>query len=80
VNKSIDIVVTDRELWLRSYLLFAGITQRHDLIHRIPLPRITRVKDRGKDIVLDFKNEKGQHRRVVINTSHKVKFLKSIGH
>ena len=77
-SRALDIVVTDKELWLKSFLLFAGITQQHDLLHKIPLNQITRVKEKGAEITLDFKNEKGEKKQVVINTKDKVGFLNSI--
>ncbi|MDH4088933.1 MAG: hypothetical protein OEV74_04605 [Cyclobacteriaceae bacterium] len=77
-SRSLDIVVTDKELWLKSFLLFAGITQQHDLLHKIPLNRITKVKENGPEITLDFRNEKGQSKQIVINTKDKIEFLKSI--
>src|SRR5687767_15323126 len=39
-SRAIDIVVTDQELWLKSFLLFAGITKQHDLLHKISLTKI----------------------------------------
>jgi len=77
-SRALDIVVTDKELWLKSFLLFAGITQQHDLLHRISLNKITRVKENGAEIILDFKNEKGEKKQVVINTRDKAGFLNCI--
>jgi len=77
-SRSMDIIVTDKELWLRSFLLLAGITQQHDLVHRIPLHRIVRIKEHGAEITLDFRNEKGQPKQVVINTKNKIEFLKHL--
>lgn len=78
-SRVIDIVVTDTELWLRSFLLFAGITKQHDLLHRIPLHKIMRVNETGEEITLDFRNEKSEKKQVVIRTFNKPEFLKSIG-
>lgn len=77
-SRSLDIVVTDKELWLRSFLLLAGITKQHDLLHKIPLGRITSAKENKEGIVLAFKGEKGEGKQVVINTRDKAAFLKSI--
>lgn len=77
-SRSMDIIVTDKELWLRSFLLFAGITQQHDLLHRIPLHRIIKVKEHGAEVTLDFRDEKGQPKQVVINTKNKIEFLKHL--
>jgi hypothetical protein len=78
-SRAIDIVVTDHELWLKSFLLFAGITKQHDLLHKIPLTKITRTKEDGDRITLDFRNEKGEKKQVVIRTRDKREFLKSLG-
>lgn len=78
-SRAMEIVVTDNELWLRSFLLFAGITKQHDLIHRIPLPRISRVRENHGQITLDFRNDKGEARQVVFNTKDTAQFLNSIG-
>src|SRR5687768_2363125 len=42
-DKSLEIVVTENELWIRSMLLFAGVVKQYDLIHRIPLNKIRKV-------------------------------------
>lgn len=77
-SRAIDIVVTDKELWLKSYLLLAGITQQHDLIHKISLSKISRVMEKGREITLDFTNDKGEKKKLVINTRDKVEFLNSL--
>lgn len=78
-SRSLDIIVTDKELWLRSVLLLAGITRQHDLVHRVPLHRIGSAKESKEGIVLSFKTEKGEAKQIVINTRDKQEFLKSIG-
>ena len=42
-RNALDIVVTDKELWLKSMVIFAGIGQHYDLLHRIPLDAITNI-------------------------------------
>lgn len=78
-SRAVEIVVTDKELWLRSFLLFAGITKQHDLVHRVPLDKIIRVKENKEQITLDFKSDKGESKQVVLNTRDKMKFLSSLG-
>jgi len=77
-SRALDIVVTDNELWLKSFLLFAGITQQHDLLHKISLKKITRIKENGREITLDFINVKGEKKQVVINTRNHAEFLSSL--
>jgi hypothetical protein len=78
-SRSVDIIVTDKELWLRSFLLLAGITKQHDLIHKIQLNKIIRVKESNGQITLYFKNDQGESKQVVLNTRDKTEFLQSIG-
>jgi hypothetical protein len=78
-SRAIDIVVTDKELWLSSFLLFAGITKQHDLLHKIPLNKIAVAKEKEGRITLNFKSDKGESKQVVIITRDKTAFLKSIG-
>lgn len=77
-SRSLDIVVTEDELWLRSFLLLAGITQQHDLLHKIPIKSITKTEARGAEITLNFKDQKGQPKQIVLNTRDKDAFLKSL--
>jgi hypothetical protein len=78
-SRAIDIIVTDKELWLSSFLLLAGITKQHDLLHKIPLNKITSAKEKEGKITLTFKNAKGESKQVVLSTRDKAAFLKSIG-
>ncbi|MBA4056113.1 MAG: hypothetical protein C0490_15470 [Marivirga sp.] len=78
-SRAVEIVVTDKELWLRSFLLFAGITKQHDLLHRIPLSKIIKIKEANGQITLDFKSDKGESKQVVLNTKDKNEFLRSLG-
>lgn len=78
-SRAADIVVTDKELWLRSFLLFAGITKQHDLLHRIPINRITKIRESNGQITLDFKSDKGESKQVVLNTKNSSDLLKSLG-
>jgi hypothetical protein len=77
-NRSLEVVVTDSELWLKSFVLLAGIAQQHDLIHRVRLTSITKVKEEGTVVKLDFKNERGQPKQVVINTRSPADFMNAI--
>lgn len=78
-SRVVEIVVTDKELWLRSFLLFAGITKQHDLLHKIPLHKIMKVRENNGELTLDFKSEKGEPKQVVLNTRDKNAFLESLG-
>ena len=77
-SRSLDVVVTDTELWVRSFLLLAGVAQQHDLIHRVKLSRISRIKEEGQSVTLQFKNDKDQQKQVVINTRSRDDFVKAL--
>jgi hypothetical protein len=77
-SRAIDIIVTDKELWLSSFLLLAGITKQHDLLHKIPLNKITSVKEKEGKIVLNFKNAKAESKQVILSTRDNISFLKSL--
>ena len=74
----LDIIVTDKELWLKSMLLFAGIGQQYDLLHKISLDNITRADRQGNKITVDFKTEHGEDKQVVLMTKRADDFLKAI--
>lgn len=67
-KNAIDIVVTDKELWLKSMLLFAFTCKQADLLHKVPLGNISKVKAEGKAIVIDFKAADGNNKQVMLYT------------
>jgi hypothetical protein len=77
-SRALEVVVTDSELWLKSFVLLAGIAQQHDLIHRVRLTSIVRAKEEGAFVKIEFKNEKGQPKQVVINTRSTADFMRAI--
>ena len=74
----LDIVVTDRELWLKSMWLFASVGKRYDLLHKISLENITGADSNGRKITLDFRTEDGELKQVVLITKRPDEFLKAI--
>jgi len=50
-NKVLDLVITNTELWIRSNRLFASISLRYDLLHKIPFDRIEKAEKMGAKIV-----------------------------
>lgn len=77
-RNSLDIVVTDKELWLKSMLLFASIGQRYDLVHRVSLDKVLVKKEEGNQLSLEFTNDKGELKQIIVTTKDKLGFLKSI--
>lgn len=75
----LDIVITDKELWLKSMLLFAGVCKQFDLLHKIPLSNITKVTEEGKSITIDFKSDDGKNKQVVVQTKRPDVFVNTLG-
>jgi hypothetical protein len=77
-NNSLDIIITDSELWIKSNLIFAYFAQYYDLLHKIPLSDITSINRKGKSITVDFNTSTGEHKQVVLKTKNPIQFLQSI--
>lgn len=77
-HNSLDIVVTDKEFWLKSMLLFAGIGKRSDLLHKVPLHNIVGINKEGKRVIVDFKTEDGKDKQVILLTKKPDNFIKAI--
>ena len=77
-NKVLDVVVTDKELWLKSMLLFASIGDQYDLLHKIALSDISGINRQGKKITVDFRTENTESKQVVIITKKPDDFLNAL--
>ena len=77
-RNSLDIIVTDKELWLKSMLLFAGIGQRYDLVHRVSLDKVQVKKEDGNRLNIEFTNDNGELKQIIVTTKDKVGFLRSL--
>jgi hypothetical protein len=77
-NKLLDIVVTDKELWLKSKLLFASIGQRNDLLHKISLDKIEQVVREGNKVIVNFRTDSGEEKQVVLMTKGIDDFIKAL--
>lgn len=70
-NKVLDIVVTNKELWVKSRLVFAGVAKQYDLIHKVPLKSISNTElDAGK-ITIEFKSDTETKQLVLITAQPK---------
>lgn len=74
----LDVVVTDKELWLKSMLLFAGIGKQYDLLHKVSLDNIKRAERQGSKITLYFRTEDGENKQIVLTIKRPDEFLKAI--
>lgn len=69
-SKVLHIVITDKELIIKTYLFLAYIAEKHDLLHRIPLENIlsTTIK-KGiiySKLVVEFKGQGGEVKEIVL--------------
>lgn len=67
-RNSLYIVVTDKEVWIRGMAIFVAFSGFYDLLHKIPIKNITSVEEEGAYLVLSFKTEKGEDRKVAIRS------------
>ncbi len=74
----LDIVVTDKELWLKGMMLFAGVCERFDLLHKVPLANITNVQQDGISITIDFTSVDGKDKQLVLVTKRPDAFVNAI--
>jgi len=77
-NKTLGIVVTDKELWLTSKLLLASIGQTYDLLHKISLDKVEQVERNGKKVTVNFKTDTEDAKQVVLWTKRMDDFIKAI--
>ncbi len=78
-RKVLDIIVTNDELWLKSRLLFAFVSKKNDLLHRIPFNNIKSIAENGKTIIIDFTSaDTGDNKQVVILTKKHKNFLSAV--
>ncbi len=77
-SKSLEVVVTDQEFWIRGSAFFAGVLAKHDLIHKIPLRNVKRVNADGNKVEVSFKTNSGSNKQVNINTRNGVAFSRAL--
>ncbi len=74
----LDIVVTDRELWIKTSLFYVSRLEYSDIIHKIPFDAIVGTQTKGKRIIIDFIGEEYEHKQVVIKVKDPDAFLQAI--
>lgn len=69
-SKVLHIIVTDKELIIKTYLFMAYIAKKHDMLHRIPLQNITCTSIKkgtfSSQLHVNFAIEKGEDKEVVL--------------
>lgn len=74
----LDIIVTDKEVWLSSPFLFAALGKYNDVIHRISRDQIQAVLATQKGILLSFKNQDGLDKQVNLLLKDQERFLNAL--
>jgi|GEM_PF-4576532 len=76
-SRVLHIMITDKELIIKTYLLFAYIAEKHDLLHRIPLENIlsTEIKKgtRYSKLVVEFKGQHGEVKEIVLMSKNNIR-------
>ncbi len=69
-SKVLHVMITDKELIIKTYLLAAYIAQKHDMLHRIPLENIvnTEIKEGSffSKLFIRFKGQQEELKEIVI--------------
>ena len=69
-SKVLHVMITDKELIIKTWLLFADIAKKHDLLHRIPLENIVRTEMNEARLFtrlfIQFKGERDELKEIVI--------------
>lgn len=73
VRNILRIIITDKELILKTPLLLAYIAQKHDMLQRIPLERIYKTERTSSllnsGLHVFFKNENGEDKEIVLKSN-----------
>ncbi|MEO9485247.1 MAG: hypothetical protein ABJG47_17440 [Ekhidna sp.] len=78
ISNSVDLVVTDTELWVKGNKFIASFMTKYDILHKIPLSKVTSVHRKGDRIKLRFKPENYLEKELVIQTTQTSKFIELV--
>lgn len=76
-SRVLHILITDKELIIKTYLLFASIAEKYDMLHRIPLENIlsTEIK-KGmiySKLLVQFKGPGGEVKEIVLMSKNNIR-------
>ena len=75
---ALDIIITEKELWIKPFLLVAGFSSIYGLIRKIQITDIREVSSKNELIVIHFVNESGSMSEFHLKLKSKRQFLKVI--
>ncbi len=61
-NNVLEVILTNRELWVRSPVIFAGFLKTFDLLHKVELKQVTVVKAEHSKLELGVRTKDGIER------------------
>jgi len=74
------VLISDKELVIKTFLLFAYFAKRSDMLHRIPLHRISRVEIKKRAIIsklfIEFEGENGVSKEIVLMSDNNAQIKK----
>lgn len=59
-TKVLDVIVTEKELWIKCSLLMAGLSWAFDLVHKVSLSDINSIQINKNKVVISFKSPKNE--------------------
>lgn len=74
----LDIIITDTELWIKCPIIFAGVGEWYDGIHRLKMSQVQKVDLQSKDnlVVVTFKRNDGSLNSYALKFKKHSEFLK----
>lgn len=78
-NKVLDIIVTEKELWIKGiFSIFTEIGNYYDMSHKIPLSNICKAEINKQYVQLWFINEKGEESNIKLTLRSPNEFIDAI--
>jgi hypothetical protein len=69
-SKILHIMITNKELIIKTYLFMAYIAEKHDMLHRIPLENILKTQIKKgvlfSRLFIEFKGQNGETKEIVL--------------
>ena len=79
-SMALDVIVTDRELWIKGILpMFTFIMSKFDLVHKVPLERVGSARVEGKSVFLTIRDELGSESVLELELRKPYEFFLEIG-
>lgn len=77
-RNTLEVVVTDRELWLRTFWLFSGILAAVKGLHKVPLSALCELEIRETETTVYLINKKGKKVHFTVRFRDSEKFMDAL--